>query len=88
MKNVDEVLANFRDAIRRARAINNDPAWQQASEFASRTLGEMSKIVSRHRGHAVTQTRDGDTVTFGCPTCGTQDVVYLPLGWKAPPLPP
>ena len=87
MKSLDEVLAELRDAQRRARAINEDPAWQQASEFASRTLGEVAKIFKRHRHHKMTRTRDGDMVKFGCNTCGTEDSVLMPLDWKAPPIP-
>jgi hypothetical protein len=51
LKTLDEVLADLRETQRRARAINEDPAWQMAGEFAARTLDEIAKIVKRHRRH-------------------------------------
>jgi len=87
VKTLDEVLAELRETQRLARAINEDPAWQKASEFASRTLGEIAKIFKRHRRHELKQSRDGDMVKFGCATCGTEDSVLMPRDWKAPPLP-
>lgn len=87
MRNSDEIIAKVREAKRLARAINEDPAWQQAREFASRTLSAISKIVKRHRRHGLKQTRDGDVVKFSCAKCGTEDSVLMPLDWKAPPIP-